>query len=100
MGDHFFYPHFTIRWQTQPNKYLILSLLVNKITIMKMYDFKSKIHFKVESSKDKQGFDIKVSSDKKTWKTEKTGITFDEVMKTKEEIINNNFNHLYKLITD
>jgi hypothetical protein len=39
------------------------------------------------------------SIDGKKWKTEKEGITLEEIMKLKEEIINNNFEHLFGIIS-
>ncbi len=64
---------------------------------MKFFDHKNKLRFKVTTSK--KGLNLMSSIDGKKWKTEKEGITLEEIMKLKEEIINNNFEHLFGIIS-
>ena len=60
-------------------------------------DKQNKVHIRITVTKN--GWNRFVSQDKKKWKKTHSNLTLTEVLTIREEVINNNFKNLFKIIT-
>ena len=64
-----------------------------------LYDHSTKMFVQVRLSQDKRYYEKWTSKDKKTWEISGTYKSIEEVIKAKEELINHNYQNLFKTIT-
>jgi hypothetical protein len=62
-----------------------------------MFDHTTKLYVRIKKSNE--GWDRMVSKTKKVWKLTHKALSMDEVLRFKEEIVNNNFRNLYGVIS-
>ena len=60
-------------------------------------DKHNRVHIRITVTKT--GWNRYVSQDKKKWKKTHSNLSLTEVLTIREEVINNNFKNLFKLIT-
>ena len=64
-----------------------------------LYDHSTKMFVQVRLSQDKRYYEKWTSKDKKTWEVSGIYKSIEEVIKAKEELINHNYQNLFKTIT-
>lgn len=74
---------------------------LSKNQTLRMFDHSTKLYFKIQLSANKNYYEKYVSSDKKNWELMGKLNSFEEVMTTQQELIDNNYKNLFrKLISD
>lgn len=71
-----------------------------KVKTLKMFDHSTKMYVRVQLSHDKKHYEKWASKNKKDWKLINSTMSFDEVMLTQQELIDNNYKNLFKKIYD
>jgi hypothetical protein len=85
--------------EKQNNRFMIKKLSKNQT--LRMFDHSTKLYFKIQLSANKNYYEKYVSSDKKNWELMGKLNSFEEVMTTQQELIDNNYKNLFrKLISD
>ena len=64
-----------------------------------LYDHSTKMFVQVRLSQDKRYYEKWTSKDKESWEISGTYNSIEEVIKSKEELINHNYQNLFKTIT-
>jgi len=64
-----------------------------------MFDHSTKLYSKIQLSDNKKYYEKYVSRDKKNWELISKLKSFDEVLSTQQELIDNNYKNLFKKIT-
>jgi hypothetical protein len=64
-----------------------------------MFDHSTKLYCKILLSDNKKYYEKYVSRDKKNWELISKLKSFDEVLSTQQELIDNNYKNLFKKIT-
>ena len=64
-----------------------------------LYDHSTKMFVQVRLSQDKRYYEKWTSKDKGSWEISGTYKSIEEVIKAKEELINHNYQNLFKTIT-
>jgi hypothetical protein len=64
-----------------------------------MFDHSTKLYSKIQLSDNKKYYEKYVSRDKKNWELVSKLKSFDEVLSTQQELIDNNYMNLFKKIT-
>lgn len=67
---------------------------------MTLLDRGKKIYTKIKLTADRKFWEVFVSSTKRNWRKTETGLTLDEVMKKKGEVIDSNYKNLFNIITE
>lgn len=68
-------------------------------TSINLYDHSNKLFVRIKKSKDASLWNRFVSKNKKSWKLTHSTPSLEDVLKYKEEVINNNFRNLFKVLT-
>lgn len=70
-----------------------------KEEVLKMFDHSKKIYVRITLNEKKKYWEKWVSKNKKRWELVDTLKSLDDVLKSQQSLINDNFRNLYKLIT-
>lgn len=71
---------------------------ISKSDALRMFDHSSKLYVKIQLSKNKKYYEKWVSKDKRNWELVDTLKSFDQVMSTQQELIDNNYKNLFSKI--
>ncbi len=71
---------------------------LSKSQTLRMFDHSTKLYSKIQLSDNKKYYEKYVSSDKKNWELVSKLKSFDEVLSTQQELIDNNYKNLFKKI--
>lgn len=71
---------------------------LSKGETLRMFDHTTKLYTRVKLSDNKKYYEKWVSTDGENWELDKRLHSFDQVMLTQQELINNNFKNLFKKI--
>lgn len=78
-----------------------MSIKQKKSETLNMFDHSTKLYIRIQLSNDKKYYEKWVSKNKKNWELVDTLKSFDQVMLTQQELIDNNYKNLFrKLISD
>ncbi len=72
---------------------------LSKDQTLRMFDHSTKLYCKIQLSDNKKYYEKYVSRDKKNWELISKLKSFDEVLSTQQELIDNNYKNLFKKIT-
>ena len=72
---------------------------LSKSQTLRMFDHSTKLYSKIQLSDNKKYYEKYVSRDKKNWELVSKLKSFDEVLSTQQELIDNNYMNLFKKIT-
>ena len=72
---------------------------LSKSQTLRMFDHSTKLYSKIQLSDNKKYYEKYVSRDKKNWELVSKLKSFDEVLSTQQELIDNNYKNLFKKIT-
>jgi hypothetical protein len=67
-------------------------------TSINLFDHSNKLFVMIKKSADTNHWERFVSKNKKKWELTHSSLSLDDVLKFKEEVIDNNFKNLYNLI--
>lgn len=71
---------------------------LSKGETLRMFDHSSKLYIRVQLSVNKKYYEKWVSSDNKNWELVDKLKSFDQVMSTQQELIDNNYKNLFRKI--
>ena len=72
---------------------------MTKEETLNLFDRVKKLYFRVQLSDNKKYWERWVSRSKRKWVLDKTRMTLDEVMKSQQDIIDNNYRNLFNVVT-
>jgi hypothetical protein len=68
-------------------------------TFISLFDHSSKNYVRIGKSDDTNHWERFTSTDKKTWKKTHTFNNMEDAIKSRDEVVDNNYRNLYDLIT-
>ena len=72
---------------------------LSKDQTLRMFDHSTKLYCKIQLSENKKYYEKYVSRDKKNWELISKLKSFDEVLTTQQELIDNNYMNLFRKIS-
>lgn len=72
---------------------------LSKSETLTMFDHSSKLYLRIQLSDNKKYYEKWVSKNKKNWDLVDKLKSFDQVMSTQQELIDNNYKNLFRKIT-
>ena len=78
---------------------IIMNDKLTKSQTLRMFDHSTKLYLKIQLSDNKKYYEKWVSKDKKDWDLVDKLKSFDQVMSTQQELIDNNYKNLFRKIT-
>lgn len=78
-----------------------MSIKQKKNETLRMFDHSTKLYIKIQLSDNKKYYEKWVSKNKKNWELVDTLKSFDQVMSTQQQLIDNNYMNLFsKILSD
>ena len=71
---------------------------LSKSQMLRMFDHTTKLYSKIQLSDNKKYYEKYVSRDKVNWELVSKLKSFDEVLSTQQELIDNNYKNLFRKI--
>ena len=71
---------------------------LSKSQTLRMFDHSTKLYTKIQLSNNKKYYEKYVSRDKKNWEMISKLKSFDDVLSTQQELIDNNYKNLFRKI--
>lgn len=72
---------------------------MTKEETVSLFDRIKNLYVRVQLSDNKKYYERWVSRTKRKWVLDKTRMTLDDVMKSQQDIVNNNYRNLFNIVT-